>query len=401
MKILYHHRTRSYDGQFVHIDALVSALRALGHDVVVVGPRGAAGGGSPGLRVAPWYRRCMPRAVSEWLEFGYSFVAFARLAAAYRRSRPDVLYERYNLFLPAGIWLKKLTGIRAIVEVNAPLAKERAEVSGLSAKRLARWSERTVWREADAVLPVTGVLARMVADAGTDPERILVVPNGIDREILELDLDVEGAKRRLGLQGRLVLGFTGFVRPWHGLDRVLDLMVEIGRNADCSLLIVGDGPARPALEEKARRLGIADRVVYTGVLERSRVAEHVLAFDIALQPDVTAYASPLKLFEYMALAKPIVAPATPNIEEVLENESTALLFDRAQPDAFARAIRRLCDDPGLRAGLGRAAREAIIERGMTWEGNARRVTALAERLCRQEGEAHTAVPSADGSRARL
>lgn len=397
MKILYHHRTRSYDGQFVHIDALVSALRALGHEVVTVGPRAAS---SPELRATPWYRRRVPRVVSELLEFGYSFVALARLLKAYRRHRPDILYERYNLFLPAGIWLKKLTGVPMIAEVNAPLAKERAETSGLSAAWLARWSERSVWRGADAVLPVTEVLARTIVEAGAEPGGIVIIPNGIDREILQLDLDVDSAKRRLGLQGRLVLGFTGFVRPWHGLDRVLELMAEIGGEIDCSLLVVGDGPARPALEEKARRLGVADRVVYTGVLDRARVAEHVLAFDVALQPDVTPYASPLKLFEYMALAKPIVAPATPNIQEVLENERTALLFDRSHPDAFAQAIRRLCRDRELRAALGCAARATIVGRDMTWDGNARRVSGLAERLCRSRTSASSLAPSLDGSRER-
>jgi glycosyltransferase involved in cell wall biosynthesis len=107
------------------------------------------------------------------------------------------------------------------------------------------------------------------------------------------------------------------------------------------------------------------------------MADHVAAFDIALQPAVTDYASPLKLFEYMAQAKAILAPDQANITEALQDGKDALLF---APGGFEPALSALIGDASLRARVGAAARETLIRRDFTWAGNARRVEAIAERL---------------------
>jgi glycosyltransferase involved in cell wall biosynthesis len=95
---------------------------------------------------------------------------------------------------------------------------------------------------------------------------------------------------------------------------------------------------------------------------------------------VVPYASPLKLIEYLAMGRAIVAPAAPNIREVLEHERNALLFDPADDQAFATAIERLCGDTALRERLGAEARATIERRGLTWSANAATVTRLIEEL---------------------
>jgi glycosyltransferase involved in cell wall biosynthesis len=178
------------------------------------------------------------------------------------------------------------------------------------------------------------------------------------------------------LDSRLVLGFTGFVRQWNRLDRVLELIARDGKTLNLHLLLVGDGPARGALEARAADLRIADRFTLTGVVEPEDIPARVAAFDIALIPGVTSYASPLKLFEYMALARPIVAPDTPNIREILADGEDALLFDPQDERAFAAAILRLAWDENLRAKMGAAARAKISAQGLTWANNASRVAGL-------------------------
>jgi glycosyltransferase involved in cell wall biosynthesis len=132
-------------------------------------------------------------------------------------------------------------------------------------------------------------------------------------------------------------------------------------------------------------LGLADRVRFTGVVSRETVPALVAAFDIALQPAVVAYASPLKLFEYLALGKAVLAPSTPNIEEVLMHDDNALLFDPAADGAFEAALCRLADDASLRMRLADRARATIVEQGLTWRANAGRVVALAAALAAGEG----------------
>ena len=381
MKILYHHRTGSKDGQAVHIEELIGALRRRGHDVIVVAPATTERqefGQQSGLVSA--LKRHLPKAIYEAAEFSYAFVAYGRLRAAYLEHRPDVLYERSNLFQPAGLWLKRRYGLPMLLEVNAPLFAERSEFGGLALKGLARWSERAVWRHADHVLPVTQALADYVRQAGVPEERISVIPNAINPDRFSRSIDAAAAKARLDLSGKLVLGFTGFVREWHGLDRVIELLAERGAPAGLHLLVVGDGPGRETLEAQARGLGVADRLTFTGPVGRDAVADHVAAFDIALQPAVRPYASPLKLFEYMTLARPIVAPDTPNIREVLSDRESALLFDPASGEAFRRTVELLCRDAGLRQRLGAGAAQAIVDRGLTWNRNAERIEALMARL---------------------
>lgn len=381
MRILYHHRTRSKDGQYVHIEEMINALRSLGHEVIIVAPPSAEteSFGSDAGAVAV-LKRTMPKWCYELLELAYSLVAYRRLAAAVRQHQPDVLYERYNLFLPAGIWLARKYKLPMLLEINAPILEERTKYDGLSLTRLARWSQSYAWRKADLVLPVTQVLGDMVQAYGVPPERIVVIPNGINGDRFDGNTDVAAAKRALNLEGQLVLGFTGFVREWHGLDKVIDLIAGDPPDALRTLLVVGDGPARAALEQQAARLGIAARVHFTGIVERDDVAKYVAAFDIALQPAVVAYASPLKLFEYLALGKAIVAPGQPNIREILSHEKNALLFDPAHPEQLAGAIQRLCVDPALRLQVAAGARTAIVEQQLTWKANAQRVVELFGKL---------------------
>lgn len=391
MKILYHHRIGSKDGQYVHIAEMVHALEQEGAEVVMVGPRAVAEqsfGGESGL--ISLLKRRLPRACYELLELAYSLFDYVRLRRAILTHRPDVIYERYNLFFVSGIWARKRFGLPLMLEVNAPLLDERSRYSGIALRGLARWSERLAWRGADHVYTVTSVLARRIAAEDVPPQRIGVTPNGIDpQQYAELPTRAE-AKQRLGLDGRLVLGFTGFVREWHGLESILDLMAA-HPDLNLHLLLVGDGPARPLLEAGARDLGLVDRVTFTGVVDREQVPAYLAAFDVALQPAVVPYASPLKLFEYLAAGCAIVAPDSDNIREILTHEDNALLFDAAQPEQRTAAIVRLATDEALRTRLGAAAVQTIPRLGLTWRENAKTVLDLAARWQAERGGAKVTV----------
>jgi glycosyltransferase involved in cell wall biosynthesis len=284
VKILYHHRIASKDGQYVHVEGLTRALAAQGHELVWVTPGGTEeedfGGES---RMISRLKRLVPGAVYELMEFGYAVFAYLKLARAIRRHRPDVIYERYNLFLPAGVWAARRFGLPLLSEVNAPLFAERGKTSGIALEALARWSEDYVWRCADAVLPVTEVLAGMVRERRGHGDGVTVIHNGIPEAMLESAGDGrKTAKQALGLEGCDVLGFTGFMREWHGLEAVLQAVAAdpVGKR---HALLVGDGPAREGLERLADELSVGDRVTFTGLVGREDIVRYVSAFDVALQ----------------------------------------------------------------------------------------------------------------------
>ncbi len=383
MKILYHHRTASKDGQAVHIEEMIEALRAEGHEVCIVAPdigeKDEMGG------KVDWVHHLkarLPKAVYELLELAYSVHAYRKLKAAALEFHPDIIYERYNLFLLAGAMLKKRLNIPLLLEVNSPLVYERSQHSGgLALPWLAKWAEGRAWRSADVVLPVTRVLAGFIEAYGVPKNRIAIIPNGINESHFAQAPDPESAKAKLNLQNKLVLGFTGFVRDWHGVDKIIDWMATSDAPDNTHLLIVGDGPVRASLEAHARKLGLSDRVSFTGVVHRDAVPAHVAAFDIALQPAVTSYASPLKLMEYLVLGKAIIAPRTPNLLEILTDGQNASMFDESIPGSMEKTLTNLCRKQEFRDRLSISSRETIQRLELTWRGNAKRVVNLANQLC--------------------
>ena len=137
---------------------------------------------------------------------------------------------------------------------------------------------------------------------------------------------------------------------------------------------------RPAHEAQAKTLGISDRITFTGIVPRNQVAQYVATFDIALQSAVVAYASPLKLLEYLALGKAIVSPAQPNIMKILTDNNNAVLFAPDNAIGLAIAVDLLCNDPSLRLRIGNRAHETILEKQPTWEKNAKQVVCLFGKL---------------------
>ena len=369
------------DGQYVHVEELTSELRKLGHEIAVVGPNATAtvsfGSDSEALRIL---KKHLPKSIYELLELSYCLLDFSKLVFGIWRFRPDIIYERFNLFTPSGIWAKKVFGLPLISEVNAPLVEERSSFGGLELQSAARWSQRYVWRNADCVITVTEVLKSMILRYGVKSEKVEVMANGVDLTKFQYDGDVRTSIREsMGIDDSFVLGFTGFVREWHKLENVLNLLpLPAFRNA--VLVIVGDGPAVAGLSEHARKVGVSDRFFVTGIIPRSDVSNYVSAFDIALQASVVEYASPLKVIEYLALGRAIVAPRTPNIVEILSDGKNAILFSENSAKEMQSAFESVMRNKEYKQSLQLAARKTIDTLELTWSRNASRVSLIAHRL---------------------
>jgi len=187
MKILYHHRTRAGDAQGIHISEIQRAFRNRGHEVVEValvkaGAEAKAdetGGSARGL--AGLVSR-MPLPAKEAMEHAYNLVAYRRLSRSIREHRPDFVYERYAANTFAGLMAAKRHGVPFVLEVNSPLAMEKAKHDGLFFKRLTRSIERKLCSDADVTIAVTRVLAGILEEEGVPPGKVVVMPNGVRNE---------------------------------------------------------------------------------------------------------------------------------------------------------------------------------------------------------------------------
>tara|TARA_R110001583_G_scaffold7158_6_gene35668 strand:- start:14522 stop:15658 length:1137 start_codon:yes stop_codon:yes gene_type:complete len=369
MKILYHHRIASKDGQYVHVAEIIKALRSLGHEVIIVAPKIAESSdfGSDGGWVDVLKAK-LPKWFYEVLEFSYSFYAFLKLCRAIIKYKPDVIYERCNLFLPAGIWAKKLFKLPLQLEVNSPLYQERKKYGGIALDKLAKWSERYVWRNADKVLPVTHVMASYIKAVGVSEDKITVIPNGVDTCVFQPKNTKNRAKR---FAGKVVIGFVGFCREWHKLDEVLSLLAGEKRD-DVFFLVVGDGPVIPELKVQAKALGFEQRFESTGLVKREDMPYWLDQMDVALQPAVTPWASPLKMIEYLAKGLAIVAPNSENIRELL-NEKNSALFNENDLTEMLDSIHQLIESESRRGQLSINAIQTIESLELSWLGNGQKI----------------------------
>ncbi|MEW6637187.1 MAG: glycosyltransferase family 4 protein [Actinomycetota bacterium] len=307
-----------------------------------------------------------------------------KLARRFASHRPDFVYERASLYATAGVGLARKLERPLILEFNSPLALEQTTYRANGLGLLAEQAERYVLTGADAVLAVSKPLREYAISLGVAPEKAHVVPNGVNTRLFRPDPPDPALKERWGLDDGPVLGFAGGLRPWHGVE-VLPALLErlVRRHPDARLAVVGDGPLRGELERDVRERNLSESVVFTGWLPHEEVAVLMRTFDVALapypRPDHDFYFSPLKLFEYMACGVPVVAASLGQIEEVVRDGETGLLYPPGQQEALFAACDRLLSDPELRHRLGSAAAKEIHAR-YTWDRNAARVTELAQSL---------------------
>ncbi|MBK8098564.1 MAG: glycosyltransferase family 4 protein [Planctomycetes bacterium] len=389
LRILYHHRIRADDGQAVHVRELIGALRAAGHQVHECAlvrksvPTAALPGGGSG-RGGFWQRLRLPRTAVECLEVAYNRRGRTMLRAAAAAFAPDLIYERHALHCRAGLDVARELGVPLLLEVNSPMVEEMRNLGLLRLPKRAAATERTVLSGADAVLAVTQVLADMLVARGARRDRVHVIQNGAVLERYDAAARaaaVELRRRQHWPAPAFVLGFVGYVRPWHRLDLVFEVMQRPGFEPLC-LWLCGRGPALADLQAQAAARGLTDRVRFAGEVPPDLLPTFVCAFDAALVPAINAYSSPLKLFDSLAAGVPTLAPDQPNLREVVTDGAEAVLFQPGSADALAAAIRRMLTDPELVRRVGAAGRQSLIDHQRTWAGNAARVAAIGSRLLR-------------------
>lgn len=349
-------------GASVHVQEVVRSFRTAGWDVTVYCTlRGdTVPSDLADLRVI---ERRLPRGT-----FAESERATAETAAELARVAVadgfDLVYERYALFGRAGAIASAESGRQLVVEVNAPLIDEQRRHRVLVDAAGAHTATIELISAADVVACVSAPVADWVRDT-VPGSRPLVVPNGVN-----LTRVTPGPEP----SGPYTVGFVGTLKPWHGLD----VLIEAFRRVDqpgWRLLVCGDGPERAALELRARKLKGA--VEFTGGLPPDDVPGQLRRMHVATAPYPATqgerhYFSPLKLYEYLAAGLPVVASGIGQAAEVIEHGGTGLLVPPDDPVALADALRELADSRDLRLRMGARARARAV-REHSWEAVVTRV----------------------------
>jgi glycosyltransferase involved in cell wall biosynthesis len=382
MKLLYHHRTQSEDAQGIHIHEMVQAFRDLGHEVKLVALVEFDDAREKKIRGNYWrgLYQCLPNWLYELIGLAYNLYGYRRLCRLISIEHPDLIYERYSLNTFCGVWASRRFGVPLILEVNAPLCYEQNALGRLTFKRLARFTERWICAHSTWTVVVSKVLKKFLIHEGVPAEKIWVMPNGIDSQKFHPGISGEVVRQQYGLEGKLIVGFVGWFRRWHGLEMLLESMHEMQlAERGVRLLLVGDGPAYPELYHYAKMHNLLSTVIFTGPIRRQEIASHIAAMDIAVQPSATEYACPMKILEYMGMGRCIVASDQPNIRELLEDGVSGYLFRAGDRGSFNKVLLNAIDDQAGRQSVGQQAHKKIHQERYLWGANVERIAALMVR----------------------
>jgi glycosyltransferase involved in cell wall biosynthesis len=375
LSLLYEYDARVQGGMggFRHAVELAEHWTRLGHAVTIVRPR---------LR-APVETTSVPVVESPftaWSPLRAASAYAGLLATGLRvgaRLRPDVVYAR-EMAGPVPLLLARRFGAALVLEVNGDSYRHRREALRESRWRVAllRALQRWSFTRADRIVTVTpGLRGTLLERFALDPARVVVVENGANLERLT-PADAATARRALGLDERgPIVGFVGTFFPHQGVATLIDAVPAVlAARPDARFLIVGDGSARGAWEERARIVGVAPSVHFPGQVDHACVGTWINAMDVCVAPFTAdrGEASPLKLFDYLACARPVVVSDIASVRELVAASGGCVSVPPDDPGALATAITRLLADEARRRQLGAAGR-AWVASGHGWDAVARRV----------------------------
>jgi glycosyltransferase involved in cell wall biosynthesis len=299
-------------------------------------------------------------------------------------AEPAFVWMHHDIFATAGVDLARRWNCPLVSYVHAPQVWEAARW-GVKRPGWSHLLERTAERPQLVASDVVACVSSEVGDEvvtrfGVDTDRIVVSPMAVDADRFTPSVSGERIREKFGLHDAFVVGWAGTFRGFHGLDDTVEAFGQLaGTDERARLLLVGSGSAREALEELVHRRGLTDRVVFAGGIPHLEMPEHLAAMDVAVTSASAAdgfHYSPQKLREYLAMARPSIAPRIGEVPSAVTDGEHALLYEAGDVDDLYDRMQRFREDAALGSRLGAAGRAHMLRTG-TWEVRLRDlVTAL-------------------------
>lgn len=344
------------DACVVHVTDLAQAMRDNGHkvDIVVISTKSSV------VRMEGLKVYVLPKWTHFWIFKGILcnlwswLIIFNRL----RHMKYDVLYVRYSphIALVSRLMSKRLP---VWLEINGIFSSEddflRKRFWHIGRAGIGIWIEGFTYKHADRLVCVTPLIADYIVHRfNVLPEKIRVVPNGVDIETYS-PMDKKACRRALGLdEDILYIGFIGNFAGWQGIDNIIEIMPSILKDyQNCYVMLVGDGEYLSEYKKMAEQLGIADKIVFPGRVHKDQAALWINSFDIGVvlkRPIASGY-SPLKLYSYMACGIPVIATDTDGFE-IVKQYAAGILVPSDNRQELRRALISLLSDAGLRIAYG-------------------------------------------------
>tara|TARA_Y100000590_G_scaffold470669_1_gene667613 strand:+ start:6981 stop:8606 length:1626 start_codon:yes stop_codon:yes gene_type:complete len=308
------------------------------------------------------------------------------------KKNASLIYHRYHLGSLGAILLKKKFKIPLILEYNGSEAWIRMNWgTGKSIfDRLFVSLENTTLKHADVIVVVSDILKDQLIERGFDSSKIISVPNGVDENKFDpttLEKKSISLKKSLGLEGKKVIGFVGTFGQWHGTTFYANVINQIVENSPDSIhfLMIGDGDLRLEFENTLTEKG-RSFITLTGRLPQQSTPAYMNLCDAFVSPHIPNpdgtrfFGSPTKLFEYMALEKPIFASNLEQLGEIIEDRKTGVLLEPNHIDEWVNEILNWLNHPNEYSLLGKQARQVLTEK-YTWMAHWNKIEEKIKERC--------------------
>lgn len=393
MNILFHHRTRGQGAEGAHIRGVVKGLTQLNHAVNILSLPGAEPESNKNLSMSPTkghgekikrasffsklteFTKYVPEFAFEFFELMYNFIAFWRVKQKVKSLEIELIYERYSLFMFATVWWAKKNNIPIILEINDSCLVHR--VRSLTFIKLAKLIEKWIFCNATGLVFISNRFKQVATDAYGEIAPSVISPNAADLDNFIIDPSVgKKLREKLNIDDKIVVGYVGVFAKWHGVEWFIEEIVkDLSEHPNLVLLFVGDGVSLEPIQSMIIEANLESQIILTGRVPHNEVSHYLSAMDFGILPDSNDYGSPMKLFEFMAMEKGVVAPDFSPITEVVNNNETGWLFPANDKSACIKRVYEVASSTEVQIHVGKRAR-VYIEKERQWKHNAAQIIGL-------------------------
>ena len=312
-------------------------------------------------------------------------------------SNPDIIYTRNVSFALLGLLIKRIKNTKLVLELNGLFSEDwKSEKKSYVDIKNIVWSylEIFVAKKADAIIAVSPGIKDILIEKGIDKDKIIVIPNGANTDIFKpinsLATKELQAQYNIGKGDNIVI-FVGNMMLWHGVEYLIKSAPSILKIfPNTKFLIVGNGPIKEELISMVEKMGISANFIFTGTVPYEQIPLFINMADLCVAPFIRARnermgLSPIKIYEYLACGKPVVASDIKGIGDLLRNSNAGIAVTPEDPVELANAIIKLLKNEKLRKQMGKNGRKIVIN-NYNWYHTARRTIEVFEKILDKKGD---------------
>jgi len=315
----------------------------------------------------------------------YEIIGFFYLTFYILKFKPDIIYLRQGLleiFPPILAWLFR---IPYVIEKNGiPEDEFRSRGFNQMVIKTLRLVEDINFRLSNKIVCVTEGIKNEIAKRYKVPEdKLVVIPNGANTDLFR-PLDKYECRRNLGLENdAFYVGFVGSFAPWQGLEDLIEAAKQVKEQgySQIKYILVGDGELESTLSRKVQELRLESEIRFTGRVLYKDVVQYISAFDVCYlsKKELTFGFSPLKLYEYLACGRPVIASRVDGIKEIIEKNCCGYLFEAGNIDDLKNKIIQSYQDQGTLSKMGLRGRE-LVEDKYSWRTTAKNIVKIFDKI---------------------